>query len=170
VPARDVLGLLPLLGATGCATSLSAIGSPTFDTSARVGHEERLEVTAAAGDPGFRFYASAGAGLGYLRAAGSGYALVSPGLGVEGGKDLLWSAGATYAPRFFFTGASTAHGIGAQGQLLYRLGGMGGEDGSLLAGLRLSAEDLPARDTGLFQLGLVVRWITFDTTGKGWGF
>lgn len=59
---------------------------------------------------------------------------------------------------------------------------MGGEDGSLAAGIRLAAEHVSSVDVtvpnnahdsgdiGLFQLGLVVRWITFDRTGKSWGF
>jgi hypothetical protein len=175
---RTAAGFVAAALSTGCATSLSVSAAPTLDTKGRAGTEERLELTAAAGSTTARLYGGVAVGAGYLGAAGSGYATVSPEAGVEGGQSIRWSAGAMYAPKALFAGPDkVAHGVGVAGQALFHVARMGGEDGRLVLGPRLSAEANfgvgdPAADgtraIGLFQLGLVVRWVTFDTTAKSW--
>jgi hypothetical protein len=172
-----VIASLALPGAAGCAAGFALSAAPSVDTKGGLGTEERLQAFAGVGAPSFRFFGALSAGAGYLGGARSGFATVSPELGVEGGREVVWSVSALYAPRFLFTGpVSVAQGGGAAGQVLFRVQRMGGEDGSLLVGPRLSAEvvDLnPALPegkgtVGLFQLGVVLRWTTFDTTAKSW--
>lgn len=166
-----------LLSMSGCATAVSLSAAPSVDTRGRFGTEERLQVSAAAGDRRLRFFVALGGGVGYLGSAESGAATISPELGVEGGEKVQWSASALYAPRFLFRGPlDVAHGGGTAAHVLFRVKGMGGESGSLLLGPKLAIEavDLdPSLPNGkgavaLFSLALVVRWITFDTTAKSW--
>ena len=174
--ALAALVVLPAV-TTGCATSLSASASPGVDTTGHFGGEGRLQVSAAAGDPGLRFFVALAGGAGHLDSLHSGYATVSPEVGVEGGRAITWSAGALYTPRILFDGPpDVAHGGGVAGHVLFRLKRTGGEKGGLLLGPRLSIEGLdrgpspPGQPSALalFQLGLVLRWLTFDTTGNSW--
>lgn len=176
-PAHAAVLPAILAVAPGCATAVSLGAAPTVDTRGRFGAESRIEGSVAAGLPTFRLSAQLATGGGYLGAASSSYALLAPGLGVEGGKEIRWSASTAYTPRFLFSGpVRVAHGLGLAGQALFRVAHTGGEHGSLVLGPRLSTDVLfgvgdPARSgdpqgLGLIQLGLVVQWVTFDTTGK----
>jgi hypothetical protein len=172
--------LVAVVGSTtGCATSLSLTAAPNVDTRGRFGTEERIELAGAVGSEKLRFYGAIAGGAGYLDGSGSGYGLVSPELGFEGGRAVRWSVGGMYAPRFFFRGpVKVAHGTGVAGQVLFRVARASGEDGSFAIGPRLSTEaafGLGAPDAsgdrttiGIFQLGLVLRWVAFDTTAKSW--
>jgi hypothetical protein len=181
--SNAVFGAVTAATAGGCAGSVSAGAAPTIDTRARVGHEERLTLAAALGGEDIRCYGAVAGGVGHLPAAESGYALVSPEIGFESGRNVVWAGGVHYSPRFFFAGdRPVAQGFGVAGEILYRLASTGGEDGWLAEGLRLSAEDVPNVDVtapnrpgdaaaiGLFQFGVVLRWTPFDTTGRSWGF
>ena len=168
---------LVFAGGAGCAAGFSLTAAANVDTKGRFGTEERLQLSAAAGDTRLRFFGALSGGAGYLGGAGSAFATDSPELGVEGGREVQWSASGFYAPRFLFKGpVDVAHGGGSAGQVLFRLRRTGGEKGSLLLGPRFSMEvvDLdPSLPEGkgtvaLFQLGVVVRWITFDTTANSW--
>lgn len=177
-PALGISGLA-VTGGLGCAVSLSAIASPTVDTTGHFGTEERLHLTSAAGDPRLRFFVALSGGAGYLDGPKAGFGTIAPELGVEGGREIQWSASALYSPRFLASGpVDVVNGGGVAGQVLFRVADRGGEHASLLLGPRLSAEVLDlnpdpvrtdgARAVGLFQLGLVLRWTTFDTTGNSW--
>lgn len=172
-----VIAGVALAGGTGCAAGFSLTAAANLDTKGHFGTEERLQLSAAAGDTRLRFFGALSGGAGYLGGAGSAFATVSPELGVEGGREVQWSASGFYAPRFLFQGPlDVAHGGGSAGQVLFRVQRTGGENGSVLLGPRFSMEvvDLdPSLPEGkgavaLFQLGVVVRWITFDTTANSW--
>lgn len=162
---------------TGCAVSSSLTAGPAVTTTGHFGTEARGALAAAAGNKNFRVFLGLAAGPGYLDNLQSGYAVVSPELGIEGGREIQWSGSSFYAPRIPFRGeADVVHGWGAAGHVLFRVARTGGEDGSFLLGPRLSAEAMLVdsstpegqRGVGLFQLGLVLRWVMFDTTGKSW--
>ncbi len=172
-----VMASLALPGASGCAAGVSLAAAPSVDTRGNVGTEERLQAFAGVGTPDFRFFTALSAGGGHLGGASTGYFTLSPEVGVEGGRDLLWSVGTFYAPRFLSSGpVGVVHGGGAEGQVLFPLRRTGGDGGGLLLGPRLAAEavaldpSLPEGKgtVGLFQLGVVLRWTTFDTTGNSW--
>ena len=166
--------LLLLLPGLGCATSLSGSVAPALDSTGALGHEERVEASAVLGTPAVRMGASVAGTAGRLGALDSGYGGFALGGTVEGGRDLVWSATSFYGPRFPFGGGGVVHGGGVAVQALFRVARAGGESGAYLLGPRLSFEALfgdglrpIARERlGYLQLGLVVRWTTFDTTGK----
>lgn len=167
---------LALAGGAGCAVSVSALASPAVDTTGHFGTEERLQLSSAAGTPPLRFFVAVAGGGGYLDGPRSGFATISPEVGVEGGRKLQWSASAFYAPRFLLAGpGGVLDGGGVAGHLLFRVQEGGGEHSGFLLGPRLSAEvielDASRPESGaaaLFQLGLVLRWTAFDTTGNSW--
>lgn len=165
--------------ASGCAASVGAMASASVDTTGHFGADARVVGEAAVGDPDLRAFVSLAAGGGYLDVARRGLLSGAVELGVEGGRGLRWSAGAGYSPRFFFGGAvPVAHAGLVSGQLLFPLARTGAERGGLCVGVRASAElvsGLGAPDAsgapgaiGLFQLGAVFQWITFDTTANRW--
>jgi hypothetical protein len=77
-----------------------------------------------------------------------------------------WSAGVFYAPRFYGGPVHVAHGGGVAGHMLFRVGPTHGDGSGIALGPRLSAEQvhLPDGPIALFQLGFVLRWITFSAT------
>lgn len=168
---RWALVFLPL---SGCATHLSLTAAPTVDGTGHLGTEGRLEGAAAVGTPTMRFYTSLAAGYGYLGALHSGYLTSAVEAGVEGGTEWSWSAGGFGGPRYVAAPGFTAFGGGIAGQLLYRVASTHTERGAYRVGARLSLEGLygdgveRALDRPgvvVVQLGFVLRWTTFDTTG-----
>lgn len=168
---RWALVFLPL---SGCATHLSLTAAPTVDGTGHLGTEGRLEGAAAVGTPTMRFYTSLAAGYGYLGALHSGYLTSAVEAGVEGGTEWSWSAGGFGGPRYVAAPGFTAFGGGIAGQLLYRVASTHTEHGAYRVGARLSLEGLygdgveRALDRPgvvVVQLGFVLRWTTFDTTG-----
>lgn len=168
---RWALVFLPL---SGCATHLSLTAAPTLESTGHVGSEGRIEGAAAVGTPTVRFYTSLAAGYGYLGALRTGYLTSSVEAGAEGGTEWSWSFGGFGGPRYLASPGFAAFGGGVAGQLLYRVASTHTEHGAYRVGARLSLEGLygdrvqTALDRpGLvvLQLGFVLRWTTFDTTG-----
>jgi hypothetical protein len=172
---RAIVPFIILLASAtpGCAISVSGSVAPTVDTTPNPGFEARAEAAAAAGSPTFRVYGAAALGGGYSHEERAGYMLVSPEAGVEFGQTVRGSFGSLYSPRFLFTGEdATRHGVGVAGQALFPIVDLGGEDSKLMIGPRLQTEYLfgagDEAGRGLFSLGIVVRWVAFDTTNNRW--
>ena len=174
---RGVAVIALAVGAGGCAVSSSLTAGPAVTTSGHPGTEVRGSLAAAAGQKSFRAFLGLSAGAGYLGDLQSGHAVVSPEVGLEGGCEIQWSGSTFYSPRIPFQGeVGVVHGWGAAGHVLFRVARTGGEAGSFLLGPRLSAEAMIVdsstpegqRGVGLFELGLVLRWVMFDTTGNSW--
>jgi hypothetical protein len=166
-----------LVFTSSCATSFSSTGGVTAETSGHVGTEGRLEFVAATGSEEIRPYLSLAAGGGYLPNPGVGYGLLSPGVGLEFGQAPLWTIGGFYSPRYQGQpnhSPTFAQSGGVASQVLFFLKPMGGEHGRLLLGPRLAVEGgqgwTSSNTEGLIQLDLVLRWVTFDTTGNSWAF
>jgi hypothetical protein len=158
--------LLPAL--CHCAITLSAAAAPTFDTRATPGGEGRLALEGAFGSPELRMYGSVAGGGGYLAGSRAAEALVSPELGLVLGQQPAVTFGGLYTARFLI-GQGVAHGGGGQVGVAWPVKATGGEHGYLALGFRASAEGVALPDgsaIGLFQLGLLVRWTTFDTTAN----
>ena len=157
---------------TGCATSLSLHGGPSLDGAGKPGAEGRVELAAAGGSPDFRMYTSIAGGGGRAGSYESSHGAFAFEGGVEGGRDHRWAVGGLLTSRFFLHGADTfAGGTGASAQYLYRFKRAGGENGAYAIGPRFVTEVSwgGPRDTlVIVQFALVLRWITFDTTGMSY--
>ncbi|MFO0555689.1 MAG: hypothetical protein U0271_45350 [Polyangiaceae bacterium] len=171
-----LLSVLALSGltVTGCVASISGAAGPTIDTGGHPGGEGRLEVLAGVGSPKARVYAAAAVGGGYSSQREAGYGFVSPELGFDFGDSPRGSVGVYYEPRFYAVDRDiTQHSVGVAGQVLVPVGERGGEHSTIALGPRLSTEaqfDSSGDAQGSFGLGLVVRWIAFDSTHNTWGF
>lgn len=161
---------------TGCATSLSLALAPTVDGTGHLGTEHRVEGAAAVGAPHLRFYAAPSLGAGYLGALDSAYFVGSLEAGVEGGREHTWSVGGLFGGRRLRDGLG-AFGGGLAAQWLFLHAPTHTEGGAYRLGVRASLEGLYGDRFGdalgrpgllLAQLALVLRWTTFDTTGKRW--
>lgn len=174
---RGRLGALACAAAsTGCATSLSLALAPTVDGTGRLGTEHRVEGSAAVGTPDLRFHAAPSVGVGYLGALDSSYVVGAFEAGVEGGRAHRWSVGGLFGGRRL-QGGLGAFGGGLAGQWLFLLAPTHTEGGGYRLGVRASLEGLYGDRFGdalgrpgllLAQVALVLRWTTFDTTGKRW--
>ena len=175
-PRRPCLVALALL-APACAQNLAISAGPTIDTAGAPGGESSIEFAGALGRlDTWRLHGALEAGVGYLGRAESAYAFVAPELGAEVGRDVRFTTGLHYVPRFVLEGTEgTVHGGGVTAQVMFPIttGVESWQPFGVGIGPRLSAELIESAPAshgvrGLFEVGCALRWYVSDDLGRMW--